>query len=190
MAGGRIRRPTRGRIGHDAAQRFAGSPAHRRADDGRAAERREGPQGGLPSPRGIESVDDERAAEWRDANPSSFPNGGHRWVVPLRKGQTTLGEIVLADRVNGAPYSREALDLLQCIGDQVASALHNLRLGHELAEARELEAFRAMPALFVRDLTNAAGSLNLMSRNRPCTSTARVPGRRVSRYEQHGTPYR
>ncbi|BCS36057.1 histidine kinase [Luteitalea sp. TBR-22] len=122
---------------------------------------------GLVTPLDIEALRDEWAAEWRHANPSTFPQGGHRWVVPLREGQITLGAIVLADRVNGAPYSREALDLLQCIGDQVASALQNLRLGDELAESRELEAFRTMSTFFVHDLKNAAASLNLMLKNLP-----------------------
>ena len=117
------------------------------------------------TPLDIEALRDDWAEEWRDRNPSTFPNGGHRFVVPLREGQATLGAIVLADRVNGAPYSREALDLLQCIGDQVASALQNLRLGDELAEARELEAFRTMSTFFVHDLKNAAASLNLMLKN-------------------------
>jgi putative PEP-CTERM system histidine kinase len=120
------------------------------------------------APFEFEHVADDWAAEWRERNPSTFPaNGGRRWAVPLREGDTVLGVLVLADRVNGAPYSREALDLLQCIGDQVASALQNLRLGHELAEARELEAFRTMSAFFVHDLKNAAASLNLMLKNLP-----------------------
>src|SRR5262249_27664304 len=73
----------------------------------------------------------------------------------------------LADRINGVVYTVEELALLRCIGDQIASALVNLRLAGEVARARELEAFRTMSAFFVHDLKNAATSLNLMLKNLP-----------------------
>jgi putative PEP-CTERM system histidine kinase len=74
---------------------------------------------------------------------------------------------VLADRVNGAVYTVEELELLKCIGDQMTSVLLNLRLATEVASAKELEAFRTMSAFFVHDLKNAASSLNLMLKNLP-----------------------
>jgi putative PEP-CTERM system histidine kinase len=43
----------------------------------------------------------------------------------------------------------------------------NLRLGGEVARAKELEAFRTMSAFFVHDLKNTASSLNLMLKNLP-----------------------
>jgi putative PEP-CTERM system histidine kinase len=96
-----------------------------------------------------------------------FPNGGNRWCIPLRAGEQRLGAIVLADRINGAVYTVEELQLLQCIADQVTSVLLNLRLANEVARSRELEAFRTMSAFFVHDLKNAAASLNLMLKNLP-----------------------
>jgi putative PEP-CTERM system histidine kinase len=78
-----------------------------------------------------------------------------------------VGALVLADRVNGADYTVEELELLQCIADQMTSVLLNLRLANEVARARELEAFRTMSAFFVHDLKNAAASLNLMLKNLP-----------------------
>ena len=107
------------------------------------------------------------AEELRQLNPTAFPNGGNRWCVPLRAGEQSLGALVLADRVNGADYTVEELELLQCIADQVTSVLLNLRLANEVARARELEAFRTMSAFFVHDLKNAAASLNLMLKNLP-----------------------
>ena len=74
---------------------------------------------------------------------------------------------MLADRVNGAAYTVEELELLKCIGDQMTSVLLNLRLGDEVARAKELEAFQTMSAFFVHDLKNAAASLNLMLKNLP-----------------------
>jgi putative PEP-CTERM system histidine kinase len=119
------------------------------------------------SPFDLEGVDEPWAGELRQLNPTTFPKGGHRWCVPLRAGEQTLGALVLADRVNGAGYTAEQLYLLQCIADQVTSVLLNLRLANEVARSRELEAFRTMSAFFVHDLKNAATSLNLMLKNLP-----------------------
>ena len=120
-----------------------------------------------PSPFDLEEVNEPWAEELRQLNPTTFPNGGHRWCVPLRTGEQSLGALVLADRVNGADYTVEELELLQCIADQMTSVLLNLRLASEVARARELEAFRTMSAFFVHDLKNAAASLNLMLKNLP-----------------------
>ncbi len=123
--------------------------------------------GGMSAPFDMEMLSDTWAAEWRELNPSVFPNGGNRWCLPLRAGETTVGALVLADRVNGASYTAEELQLLGCIADHVTSVLLNLRLAHEVASAREMEAFQTMSAFFVHDLKNAASSLNLMLKNLP-----------------------
>ena len=119
------------------------------------------------SPFDLEGVDEPWAEELRHLNSTTFPNGGNRWCVPLRVGEQSLGTLVLADRVNGAGYTLEELQLLQCIGDQITSVLLNLRLANEVARAREMEAFRTMSAFFVHDLKNMASSLNLMLQNLP-----------------------
>src|ERR1019366_1445381 len=119
------------------------------------------------SPFDLEGVNEPWAAELRQLNSTTFPNGGTRWCVPLRAGERSLGALVLADRVNGAGYTIEELHLLQCIADQVTSVLLNLRLADEVTRSKELEAFRTMSAFFVHDLKNAAASLNLMLRNLP-----------------------
>src|SRR6185503_9367345 len=87
--------------------------------------------------------------EFRGLNPATFETGGHRWCVPLRSGERSLGALVLADRVGGHGYSAEELELLTCIGDQVTSVLLNLRLADEVARGRELEAFRLMSTFFI-----------------------------------------
>ena len=107
------------------------------------------------------------AVELAACNPTRFANGGHRFCVPLRSSERVEGVIVLADRVNGAHYSIEELELLRCIADQMTATLLNLRLGDEVARGRELEAFRTMSAFFVHDLKNAAASLNLTLKNMP-----------------------
>ena len=118
-------------------------------------------------PFDLEGINEEWAQELRQLNPTTFPNGGNRWCVPLRAGEQSLGVLVLADRVNGATYTAEQLQLLQCIADQITSVLLNLRLANEVARSRELDAFRTMSAFFVHDLKNTAASLNLMLKNLP-----------------------
>ncbi len=119
------------------------------------------------SPFDLEGVDEPWAEELRQLNPTTFPNGGHRWCVPLRAGERSLGAFILADRVNGVHYTAEEVHLLQCIADHVTSVLLNLRLANEVALSRELQAFRTMSAFFVHDLKNTAASLNLMLKNLP-----------------------
>jgi putative PEP-CTERM system histidine kinase len=121
----------------------------------------------LRAPTDLEHASGAWAEEFRTLNPTTFPAGGHRVCIPLRSGERTVGALVLADRVNSAPYTMEELDLLQCIGDHVTSDLMNLRLANEVARARELDAFRLMSTFFVHDLKNAAASLNLTLKNLP-----------------------
>lgn len=122
---------------------------------------------GESSPFDLEGRVEPWADELRRLNPTAFPNGGHRWCVPMQSGSRTIGLLVLADRINGATYSVEELELLKCVADQITSVLLNIRLADEVAHARELEAFRTMSAFFVHDLKNAAASLNLMLKNLP-----------------------
>jgi putative PEP-CTERM system histidine kinase len=122
---------------------------------------------GCREPVDLETLHEPWAKEMQRLNATTFPHGGHRWCVPLHSGDRVLGVVVLADRVNGAPYTVEERELLQCIADQMASVLANLQLAEEVARGRELEAFRSMSAFFVHDLKNATASLNLMLKNLP-----------------------
>ena len=107
------------------------------------------------------------ATPLKELTVGQFPHGGHRICVPLRAGDQLMGVAVLADRVNGLAYTAEELEMLKCIGDQVAAGLLNVRLTGELMEAKELEAFQTMSAFFVHDLKNTTSSLNLMLQNLP-----------------------
>jgi putative PEP-CTERM system histidine kinase len=75
--------------------------------------------------------------------------------------------VILADRVGGVPYTVEELDLLKCMGDQIAMGLVNLSLTEEIMRGKELEAFQAISAFFVHDLKNAASTLSLTLQNLP-----------------------
>jgi len=128
----------------------------------------------------------------RQACPKKFNHGGNRLVVPLVAAEHLIGLMVLADRVNGVPYSHEELDLLKCIGDQLAGALLNCSLTDEVLQAKELEAFQTLSTFFVHDLKNAANGLSLMLQNLPThfddpefrSDTIRGVGRTVERINQ------
>ena len=122
----------------------------------------------MAGPFDLDAVREPWADEFRRLNPKTFTERSmSRYCIPLSAGERTLGAIVLADRVDAVEYSGEDLELLRCIGDQVSSALLNLRLAEEVGHAREMEAFRTMSAFFVHDLKNAAASLNLTLKNLP-----------------------
>ena len=97
----------------------------------------------------------------------AIPHWGQPICVPLVGGESWLGVIVLADRVRGLGYSAEEMDLLKCIGEQVAATLLKLRLTEEIMERKELEAFQTMSAFLIHDLKNAASTLGLMLENLP-----------------------
>jgi putative PEP-CTERM system histidine kinase len=112
---------------------------------------------------------DEAGQNWakslRNASRAHFRTGGDRICVPLCAGGRWLGCAILADRVNGLPYTIEEFELLKCIGDQVAANLQNLRLAAEIMQAREVEAFQTMSTFFVHDLKNATSTLSLTLQN-------------------------
>jgi putative PEP-CTERM system histidine kinase len=100
-------------------------------------------------------------------SPETFSAVGNRVSVPLLARGELLGVLLVGDRVNGVPFSVEELDLLKCIGDQVAGSLLNIQLSQRLLEAKEMEAFQAMSAFFVHDLKNTVSTLSLMLQNLP-----------------------
>jgi putative PEP-CTERM system histidine kinase len=107
------------------------------------------------------------ARELMGKSGGQFRTGGSPICVPLVGGEHCLGAIVLADRVRGLGYSAEEMDLLKCIGEQVAASLLKLRLTEEIMERKELEAFQTMSAFLIHDLKNAASTLGLMLENLP-----------------------
>lgn len=121
----------------------------------------------VSGPFDLEPVRSPWTESLRRVSQPQFRKGGTSLCVPLMAGERGLGVAILADRVNGVPYSVEERDLLKCIGDQVAAGLLQFQLTDELMQGRELEAFQAMSTFFVHDLKNAASNLNLMLENLP-----------------------
>jgi putative PEP-CTERM system histidine kinase len=121
----------------------------------------------LTKPFDLEKAKGDYAEGLRQISLSQFRTGGNPICVPLCAGNRCIGVVILADRVGGMPYTVEELDLLKCMGDQIAVGLLNLRLTDEIARGKELEAFQAMSAFFVHDLKNAASTLSLTLQNLP-----------------------
>jgi putative PEP-CTERM system histidine kinase len=121
----------------------------------------------LTKPFDLEKAKGDCAEGLRQISLSQFRTGGNPVCVPLCAGSHCTGVVILADRVGGTPYTIEELDLLKCMGDQIAVGLLNLRLTDEITRGKELEAFQAMSAFFVHDLKNAASTLSLTLQNLP-----------------------
>lgn len=121
--------------------------------------------GTLDQPTQLESSKHPWAATLERLHPGVFPKGGSPVVMPLRAGGKLLGFIALGDRVGGVTFGTEDVDLLKCIGDQVAANLLGLRLSGQLLRAKEMEAFQTMSAFFVHDLKNTASTLSLTLQN-------------------------
>jgi putative PEP-CTERM system histidine kinase len=107
------------------------------------------------------------ARDLMERSSGQFRTGGSPICVPLVGGESWVGVIILADRVRGLRYSAEEMDLLKCIGEQVAASLLKLRLTEEIMQKKELEAFQTMSAFLIHDLKNAASTLGLMLQNLP-----------------------
>ncbi len=120
-----------------------------------------------PEPVDIETEQAAWAVVLRRCHPGEFHKGVTRVCVPIMSGQEVLAVFLIGDRVGGAAFTLQDLDLLKSIGDHVASGLLNVRLSQRLLQAREHEAFQTMATFFVHDLKNAASTLNLMLQNLP-----------------------
>jgi putative PEP-CTERM system histidine kinase len=121
----------------------------------------------LSRPFDLGRAKEKWARDLMEKSSGQFRSGGSPICVPLVGGEHWLGAIVLADRVRGLGYSAEEMDLLKCIGEQVAATLRKLRLTEEIMERKELEAFQMMSAFLIHDLKNAASTLGLMFENLP-----------------------
>lgn len=89
-----------------------------------------------------------------------------RFVIPISTASSLVGIIVLGAPINvGENYDVEDLELMRAISMQAAAVLMNLRLGDELAEARDMEAFGKVAAFVLHDLKNQVYPLSLLEEN-------------------------
>ena len=105
-------------------------------------------------------------ATWlRTCNPIQFPEGGHRFCMPLISEHGVLGIMILGDRVRGIPFSAEELDLIRILADQTAARMFTVRMSERLMHVKQMEAFQLMSAFLVHDLKNTAYGLSLTLHN-------------------------
>lgn len=122
---------------------------------------------GRAEPFDLDATSEAWAERLKQYQPDCFGKGGGRLCVPLRCGDELLGLLTVGDRVSGLGFSPEDIDLLKCLGAQVAARLLNSKLAQRLVEAKQMEAFQTMSAFFVHDLKNAASTLSMMLANFP-----------------------
>ena len=101
----------------------------------------------------------------RDHPASPVPRAGSGLCAPLQVRGEWLGLVTVGDRIGGGRFGPADLDLLKCVADHAAAALHSVQLAQRLRESAQLAAFQAMAAFFVHDLKNAAATLDLMVQN-------------------------
>lgn len=117
------------------------------------------------APFDIDQCQDKAVEPLKTLNPDHFGKGGNRICVPLISAGEVVGLITMADRVNGVQLSIEDLDLLKCMGEEIAGSLRNIQLSRRLVQSKEMQAFQTMSAFFVHDLKNTASTLSLMLQN-------------------------
>lgn len=118
--------------------------------------------------RDLEGVGAVWARGVRLLAPAQFKEkGGNRHLLALVAGGELLGLVVLGDRVGGKAYTVEDRELLECLGDQLAASLLNIRLSERSIQAREMETLQTMATFFAHDLKNTASTLSLMLQNLP-----------------------
>lgn len=89
-----------------------------------------------------------------------------RFIVPIRTARSLVGLIVLGAPINVVEnYDEEDMELMEAVAMQAAAVLMNMRLGDELAEARDMEAFGKVAAFVLHDLKNQVYPLSLLEEN-------------------------
>ena len=86
-------------------------------------------------------------------------------VVPLISNETVIGFVVLFQSSSAFRLTFEEIDLLRTSGRQVAAHLAQYSADHQLAEAKQFEAFNRLTAFVMHDLKNLIAQQSLMVQN-------------------------
>lgn len=104
----------------------------------------------------------EPAAHYKDF----FRLNDISFVIPLFLNGVMDGFIVLGKPVNrDEVYNYEDYDLMKTLARQTSSALLNLRLSEQLAQAREMEALGKVSTFVIHDLKNLVYTVSLILDN-------------------------
>jgi putative PEP-CTERM system histidine kinase len=94
-----------------------------------------------------------------------FSQLGARVVIPLVSSDTLEGVVLLGEQLAPEQYIYEDYDLMKTLAHQAASAILNLRLAEQLAQAREMETIGRISAFVIHDLKNLASTLAMIVDN-------------------------
>lgn len=85
--------------------------------------------------------------------------------APLLAGRQIIGFILLGREVSGEEYVENDFEILNALTTQAAIQIKNIRLGNDLINAKEVEAFSKVSTFIMHDLKNLTNSLSLLSQN-------------------------
>lgn len=91
---------------------------------------------------------------------------GIRFIIPIFTESSLLGMIMLGSPVSPMEkYDSEDEELMRTVARQVATSITSVRLGDELAEARDMEGFGKVATFLLHDLKNQVYPLKLLVDN-------------------------
>jgi putative PEP-CTERM system histidine kinase len=89
-----------------------------------------------------------------------------RFILPIMTDDVLHGLLMLGSPINPLEhYDVEDRELMETVAGQVAALVMNIRLGDELAEARDMEGFGKVAAFVLHDLKNQVYPLSLLVDN-------------------------
>ncbi len=104
------------------------------------------------------------ACEDADIEDFSFFTGS-LLCAPLIASRELVGFMTVGPQANGAAYSESDLDLLGAVATQAAVQIKNIRLGEDLLDMKESDAFSRACSFIMHDLKNFTHSLSILSHN-------------------------
>jgi len=89
-----------------------------------------------------------------------------RFILPIMTDDVLHGLLLLGSPINPLEhYDVEDRELMETVAGQVAALVMNIRLGDELAEARDMEGFGKVATFVLHDLKNQVYPLSLLVDN-------------------------
>ncbi len=100
-----------------------------------------------------------------DENKDFFEKTHSSLIVPLMNNGNVNGFVILGESLINNIYNYEDYDLLKTLSRQATSAIMNMRLAEELAEAREMEAVGRISSFIIHDLKNLTSTISMAVEN-------------------------
>ncbi|HEY4706377.1 MAG TPA: ATP-binding protein [Thermodesulfobacteriota bacterium] len=85
--------------------------------------------------------------------------------APLITSRELVGFMTIGPQTNGVAYSESDVKLLSAFATQAAVQIKNIRLGEDLLDMKESDAFNRACSFIMHDLKNFTHSLSLLSHN-------------------------